>query len=154
MNVKGGGAMPSKRDHARWQSVKAAYCGLTVGVGTVLMLLGGVVPVATYAVPLLCGALLVPVTAEFGRGSAWATFFATALTALLLGMDKEAAFFYLFVGYYPILQGKMNLLEGKKKRLLAKAGLFLAALGAMYGALALLFPMGQYLEDFRTMGRR
>ena len=81
--------MPSNRNSARKQSVKAAFCGMAVGLGTVLMLLGGVIPVATYAVPMLCGVLLLPILAEFGPGTAFVTFLTTALAALLMDMDKE-----------------------------------------------------------------
>ena len=86
------------------QSIKIAFCGIAVGLSIVFMLLGGLIPAAVYAVPLLCGLVLLPVSIEFGKPTACATFAATALLALMLDFDKEAAFFYLFIGYYPIIK--------------------------------------------------
>ena len=37
------------------------------------MLLGGVIPIATYAVPMLCGLILLPVLLEFDAPAAWAS---------------------------------------------------------------------------------
>ena len=50
--------MASNRNAARRQSVMIAFCGMAAGLSIVVMLLGGVIPVATYAVPMLCGLLL------------------------------------------------------------------------------------------------
>ncbi len=144
--------MPSDRNSARTRSRKAAFCGMAVGLGMVLMLLGGVIPIATYAVPMLCGVLLLPIIAEFGGGTALVTFLATALLALLLGMDKEASFFYLFTGYYPVLKGRLDRIPSGALRLAAKLGLFAAAMAGMYALLGALFPLGGFLEDFREMG--
>ena len=80
--------MQSNRNKARRQSLMIAFCGMAAGLSIVIMLLGGVIPVATYAVPMLCGLLLLPILIEFGQGAAWATFFAAAALALLLDFDK------------------------------------------------------------------
>ena len=144
--------MPSNRSSARKQSVMAAFCGMTVGLGMVLLLLGGVVPAATYAVPMLCGVLLLPVLVEFGPGTAWVTFLTTALAALLLDMDKEASFFYLLTGCYPILKGRLDRIPSGALRTGVKLALFAAAVFLLYALLGLLFPAGGYLEEFREMG--
>ena len=72
------------RKKARHQSAMIAFCGMTVALSVVLLLLGGVIPVATYAVPMLAGLLLLPALLEFGLKAAWMTFFTTALLSLLL----------------------------------------------------------------------
>ena len=89
--------MSGKREQSRKQSVKIAYCGMMVALSLVLMLMGGIIPIATYCVPMMSSILLLPVLVEFGRKTAWMAFSAVALIALLLGVDKEAAFFYLFI---------------------------------------------------------
>ncbi len=144
--------MQSNRNKARRQSLMIAFCGMAAGLSIVIMLLGGVIPVATYAVPMLCGLLLLPILIEFGQGAAWATFFAAAALALLLDFDKEAAFFYLFIGYYPIVKWRLDRIPGKLRRLLVKLLLFTAAIAAMYALLALLFPLGEMTREFREMG--
>ena len=83
----------SNHSKARKQSMMAAFCGMAAGLSMAVMLLGGVIPIATYAVPMLCGLLLLPILLEFGERAAWATFFAVSALALMLDFDKEAAFF-------------------------------------------------------------
>ncbi|MBQ9196407.1 MAG: hypothetical protein IJ157_04105 [Clostridia bacterium] len=144
--------MTDKRTSSRRQSVRIAYCGMAAALSVALMLLGGVIPAATYAVPMLCGLLLLPVLLEFDAKAAWTTYIAASLIVLMLGFDKEAAFFYIFLGYYPIVKWKLDRIASRLCRTLAKAGLFLAALAAMYGLLALLFPLAAFMREFEEMG--
>ena len=144
--------MASNRNTARRQSLMIAFCGMAAGLSIVIMLLGGVIPVATYAVPMLCGLLLLPILLEFGQAAAWATFFAAAALALLLDFDKEAAFFYLFIGYYPIVKWRLDRIKGKIRRLMVKLLLFTAAIAVLYALLALLFPLAEMMQEFREMG--
>lgn len=144
--------MGDQRTRGRRQSAMIAFCGMTAGVSIVLMLLGGVIPIATYAVPMLCGVLLLPVLLEFGKTAAWATFFAVAALALMLSFDKEAAFFYLFIGYYPIVKWPLDRIKPKLRSIAVKAALFLGAIGVMYGVMYLLFPMDAFMQEWREMG--
>ena len=144
--------MASNRNAARRQSVMIAFCGMAAGLSIVVMLLGGVIPVATYAVPMLCGLLLLPILIEFGAAAACATFFAAAALALLLDFDKEAAFFYLFIGYSPIVKWRLDRIKSKAGRMGAKLLLFTAAITVMYALLALLFPVEAFVREFREMG--
>ena len=144
--------MAESRESARRKSLRVAYCGMTAALSVALMLLGGVIPAATYAVPLLCGLLLLPVLLEFDVKAAWSTYAAAALIALLMDFDKEAAFFYIFLGYYPIVKWRLDRIKNKYRRTAAKLLLFAAAMGLMYGLLALLFPTAAFLAEFRAMG--
>ena len=144
--------MADNRMTSRRQSVRIAYCGMAAALSAALMLLGGVIPAATYAVPMLCGLLLLPVMLEFDAKAAWTTYAAAALIVLILGFDKEAAFFYIFLGYYPIVKWKLDRIASRPKRLAAKTLLFTVALAAMYGLLALLFPMAAFMREFGDMG--
>ena len=144
--------MASNRMNARRQSVMIAFCGMAAGLSVAVMLLGGVIPAAAYAVPMLCGLVLLPVLLEFGARAAWATFFSVAALALLMDFDKEAAFFYLFIGYYPIVKWKFDKIKPKVKRIVAKLLLFTLAIVLMYALLNLLFPLAAALEEFKEMG--
>ena len=142
----------SNRSKARKQSMMAAFCGMAASLSMAVMLLGGVIPIATYAVPMLCGLLLLPILLEFGEKAAWATFFAVAALTLMLDFDKEAAFFYLFIGYYPIVKWKLDKIKSKGLRVAAKLSLFTVSMAVMYALLALLFPMLAVMKDFEEMG--
>ena len=144
--------MPSPRKNARQQSMTVAFCGMAAALSAVIMLAGGVIPVATYAVPMLCGTLLLPILIEFGKKAAWATFFSVALLSMILGFDKEAAFFYLFIGYYPIVKWPLDRVKPKGKRILLKAVVFTCSIGVMYALLFLLFPMEAMMQEFQEMG--
>ncbi len=144
--------MSSQKKNARRQSMTVAFCGMAAALSAVIMLAGGVIPAATYAVPMLCGTVLLPILIEFGKKAAWATFFSVALLSLILGFDKEAAFFYLFIGYYPIVKWPLDRIKPKGKRALCKALLFAFAIGLMYALLYLLFPMEAMIQEFREMG--
>ena len=144
--------MSTNRSKARRQSMMAAFCGLAAGLSIAVMLLGGVISIATYAVPMLCGLLLLPILLEFGEGAAWATFFAVSLLALLMDFDKEAAFFYLFIGYYPIVKWKLDKIPRRPLRVGAKLLLFSVSMLLMYALLNLLFPLNAALEEFKEMG--
>ena len=101
------------RSGSRKQSSKVAFCGMMVALSVALMLTGGLVPIATYCAPMLGGILLLPIMLEYGRKTAWTAYIATSLIVLTLGVDKEAAFFYLFLGYYPIIKWNIEKI-GKK----------------------------------------
>lgn len=128
------------------KSFPIALCGILTALGTVLLLSGGLIPIATYAAPLFAALLLISVRREAGEKQAWSVFLATAILALLLGADKEAAFFYLFVGYYPLLRPKLNRL--KRFALPVKIFYFTAAVCAMYALLLYVLHLEAVAADF------
>ena len=133
-------------------SVRIAFCGMAAGLSVVIMLLGGIIPIAVYTVPLICGLILLPVTVEFGKPSAWATFFAAAILALILDFDKEAAFFYLFIGYYPIIKWSIEKVRSVSLRTIIKVLIFTVSIVTMYLLLNLFFPMEAFMQEFHEMG--
>ncbi len=52
----------------RETSRRMAVCGLLCALAVVLMLLGGVIPLAVYACPILVMAVLLPVQEQYGAG--------------------------------------------------------------------------------------
>lgn len=144
-----GSAHRSSRTH----SMRIAYCGMLCALSVVLMLTGGLIPIMTYVSPLAAGVLLLPILLDFGAKSAWTAWGATALIVLMLGVDKEAAFFYLFLGYYPVLKWRIDRLPSKPVRLCIKAAIFASALAVMYSLLAFLLHMEAVLADFAELGQ-
>ena len=104
------------------------------------------IPVLTYVAPMLASLTLIPILAEFGRKYAWMTWFVTAALALLLCADREAAFFYLFIGYYPILKPRLDSIRSKPMRIAAKLALFTTVFLLLF--LLLTFVLG--LEDMKS----
>ena len=124
-----------KRNDARRQSVRMAYSGMLTALSVVLMLSGTLIPVMTYAAPLMCGILLLPAMLEFGKPTAWCMWGATALVTLLLGVDREAAMFYLFIGWYPLIKWQLDKIMPKPLRVVAKSSVFTITIGLMYALL-------------------
>lgn len=139
----------TKRTTARIQTMRVAFCGMMCALSVVLMLMGGLIPVMLYVAPLLAGILLLPVLVEYGRKAAWLTWLATALCVLIIGVDKEAALFYLFIGYYPILKWDIDRKFTRKgPRIAVKLVLFTFATALMYLLLWLIFPMQSLAAEF------
>ena len=115
----------------RRRSRRAALCGLLAALALVLLSLGSVIPLATFAAPLLAMVCLLPVLLEYGAGTALLLYAGTALLALMLCADKELALFYAFLGWYPALRPRLAPLP-RPLRAAVKAGLFALALTAMY----------------------
>ena len=130
-----------------------AFCSLMAALGTVLMLTGGLVPVMTYCSPLLAGVLLIPVLREHGIKWAWLVWLVTAALSLILSADKEAAFFYLFVGYYPIIKRGFDRVRPKLLAFAAKLLFFACAMGLMYGAILFVFGLDIGMEELEELGR-
>ena len=133
----------------RGRSAKAAFCGVMTALGVTFMALGGLIPLATYVSPLLAGALLVAVYLEYGRKTAWLMYLATALVSVMLSADKESAFFYIFVGYYPILKARFDRIRPRVARAAAKAGYFALAIGAMYAFLYFVLKLDELVQEFQ-----
>ena len=69
----------------RGQSRRVALCGVLCALAEVFLLLGGLVPAALYACPILAMLALLPVREECGVRFALVSWAAVGLLALLLG---------------------------------------------------------------------
>ena len=75
----------------RNNSRRMALCGMMAALAVTIMLLGGVIPLATFCCPALAGLALIPVLMEAGKKWTLMVYAAAAVLSLLLGPDKEAA---------------------------------------------------------------
>ena len=117
-------------------------------VAVVLMCIGTILPIATYAAPVLCMVVCQMVLKLCGSRIAWAWYGCVAILGLLLAPDKEAAAVFLVLGYYPIVKPK---LEVMKAPWLWKAALFNGSILMLYWALLNLIGVSQLLEEFSEM---
>ena len=112
----------------RTQTARTALCGVLGALGLVLLALGSVLPLATYAAPMLAAFALIPLVQDCPPRYAWLTWAATALLALMLLPDRELALTYaLVLGPYPMLKQRLDKLPGRPLRLAAKLAVFNAA---------------------------
>ena len=131
-------------------SRKIAVSGMMVALGAAVMLLGGVIPVATFCCPALAGLMLIPLVFDCGRRYAWGGWAAISLLGLMLCPDKEAALLFVFLGYYPVLKWDIDgKLRKKWPRRLAKLLLWNVAIAAMYALIFFVLRLDQIMADYQ-----
>ena len=129
-----------------------ALTGMLCALAVVVMLLGGLIPLATFCCPALAGLMLIPVFVECGEKLSWCAYAAIAALSLILCPDKEAALLLAFIGYYPILRWRLDQLRSRLLRVVAKLGVFNLAVLAMYALSILVLQMDQILREYQEMG--
>ena len=144
-------AMENRRKK-RNTALAVTFGGIMAALGVGIMLAGGALGIATYAAPLLASACLIPVVREFGKGRAFLAFLAAAILSLFLCADKECAFFYVFIGYYPIAKQFFERPQRRFVRFLLKLILFAGAIGTMYLFLYYVLRLGALIEEFGEYG--
>ncbi len=123
------------------KSKSMAFCGVMGALMVTFMLLGDVVPLATFCAPMLAGLLLVPVTAEYGNRMGATLYLAVGVLSLLISSDPEMSFCFVFMaGPYPMIRNKLGKLRSKAAMLALKVVYFSVMLTLMYGMLQLIFP--------------
>ena len=125
-----------------------ALCSMMAALGVVFLCLGGLIPLALYACPILASAVLLPVRQDCRKSYAWCCYGVIAVLGLLLGPDKEAATLFLFLGYYPLIKPKLDTIRNRALRLLCKLGIATVAIGAMYVVLLYVFCLAAVVEEF------
>ena len=133
----------------RSKAFPVALGGMLAAVAVILMSIGTIIPVATYAAPVVCMLICRIVMKLCGSRIAWAWYGAVAFLSLLMAPDKEAAAVFLVLGYYPIAKLKLDALKGKW---LWKALYFNGSILALYWVLMNIIGMQQLLSDFEGMG--
>ena len=123
-----------------------ALGGMFSALSVVLMCLGTLVPVATYACPMLCMLAGLLVFMLCGKKIAWCWYVSVAILSLLLAPDKEAAAVFLLLGYYPIVKPWF---ERKKFGVIGKFLWFNAAIGILYTAMYFLIGMDGFSEVYQ-----
>ena len=125
----------------RQQTRELALASVLGALAVLFLFLGGVLPLALYACPLLASACLLPVREECRASYQWCCFFAAAILGLLLGPDKESTLLFCFLGYYPLVQPSLDAIGNRALRFLTKLGLYVLAVGAMYALLVFVFRL-------------
>lgn len=133
------------------KSRKIAFGGIVAALSLVLMLLTGVLPFGTYALPCFAGILLTSIVIEFGIPWAIGVYVGVSVLSFLLVSDKEAALYYtLILGIYPILKSLFERIKLRWLSFLIKLLYFnLMAVAAFYISI---FVLSIPIESFSLFG--
>lgn len=135
------------------KSGKIAFCGISGAIILLLMLLGNIIPIATYAVPCLAAILMMIVMYECGEKNAWLLYIAVSLLSLILISDKELMMLYiLLMGFYPMVKCHIDRLNRRIFRIIIKLLLFNTAISAIYFILLIVFPVNEIAAEFAAAG--
>lgn len=136
----------------RKESRRMALCGMMVALGMTVMLMGSVIPLATFCCPVLASLALVPVLVEWGKKWALAAYAAIAALSLLLSPEKESALLFAFLGYYPAIKPTLDRIRKAPVRIAAKLGIFNTAAAAMMLVIAFVLNMQAIVAEYAAMG--
>ena len=125
-----------------------ALASMLGATAVVLLMLGGVIPLATFACPVLSSFAILIAGEECRKSYAWTCYAASAILGLLLGPDKESALLFAFLGYYPLLQPKLDALRPAPVRMAVKLALAITAVGAMYALILFVFRLEAVVQEF------
>ena len=137
----------------RGAAARMALCGVLAALAVALMFLGGTVPFASIACPVLASLVLIPVYCECGWKWGLLWYAAVAALAALLAPEKEAAVLFVFFGYYPMLRKLIGRLRVRAAAWTVKLVYVNAAVFAAYGLMLYVFHLTAVMEDFEGMGK-
>ena len=129
---------------------RTALCGVLAALAVALMFLGGVLPFASIACPVLASLVLIPVYAECGKKWGWLWFLAVGILSAFVAPEKESAVLFAFFGYYPmakkIVSRLPKFLAYLIKFIYVNATIFLA-----YWLMLYVFGLTSVTEDFKDV---
>lgn len=136
------------------ESGRIALCGVMGAMAIVVMLMGSIIPIATFCAPMISSVLMMTVAIECGIKPALMLYAAVSLLVLILLPDREMAMvFFFLLGYYPMLKVYLERIKSAVFRLLAKLAIFNGAVFALYSTLLYIFPIQALVEEFACIGK-
>jgi len=131
---------------------KMALAGILCALAVVIMMLGGVVPLATFVCPALAGLMLIPIFVECGEKFCYGAYVAISALALIICADKEAALLFAFLGYYPALRWRIEQIRSTLLRVIVRLAVFNVSIGVMYALIFFVFRMQAIIAEMQAMG--
>ena len=128
-----------------------ALGGVLAALAVVILLLGGVIPVGTYVAPMLASLPLTVLLTELPRGLCLGWYAVVAILGATLCPDKETAFVFVFLGWYPVARPALDRLP-RLLRIAAKLLLFNLAVAALYALLILVFRLEALVNEAKETG--
>lgn len=129
------------------QNKKLILSSIVAALSLFLMIIAGIIPIGTYAIPVVASLLYIVLVKEIGYGWAVMAYAVTSIMSLILCADKETAInFILFFGYYPILKMQLEKIHLLALKIIIKLTIFNAAMIAVFyiATFILMIPASAY----------
>ncbi len=128
-----------------------ALCGVLAALAVALLFLGGALPFASIACPVLASLVLIPVYAENGWKWGFVWYLTVSLLGLLLAPDKEAAILFVFFGCYPILRKLFGRIRSSALKWAVKLVYVNLAVLAAYALMIFVFQMEAIAQEYAKL---
>lgn len=130
-------------------AMKIAFCGITAGLCTAVMLMGYLFPFATYVCPAMASVLLFPIAYEYGAKTSFTVYLAVSFLSFFLVPDYELVFMFVMVfGLFTVIKLPMDRKFKKKANYLLKFIYVNGTLFLSYFILLVIFPVQALLSEF------
>ena len=137
--------------HSNQMARQLALGGVFAALAVVLLTLGGIIPIGTYIAPMLASMPLIVLLKELPRGLCLGWYAIVAILGVMLCPDKETAFVFVFLGWYPIARPALDRLP-RLPRIAAKLLIFNLAAAALYALLILVFRLEALVQEAQETG--
>lgn len=124
-------------------------CGMMAALAALIMSAGGLIPVATFLSPMVAATCLIPALVEYGPSSALVSYGAVALLALILSPDKESAFLFAFLGWWPVIIPVLGRIRLRWIRVFIKLLAFLIITAFAYYLMIAVIGIGDMAKEFQ-----
>lgn len=129
------------------ETKELALCSMLAALGVVFLCIGGVISLGFYLCPILSSLTVLAAREECRKRNAFLCYIVISLLGAILCPDKECAFLFLFLGWYPLAQPRINRLP-KILRILAKTGILAVSMTVMYSILFYVLGMTEFLTEW------
>ena len=132
------------------QSGKVALGGILAALSLIFMFLT-IFPYATYALPAIAGAVLIPIVVELGVKWGWMVYAAVSVLSLFIAPSMEAkVMFIAFFGYYPVLKASLEKIHNHVLEWIIKLAVFNVTMVVSYWLMLQFF--GLEADAFEVFG--
>ena len=128
---------------------KIALCGMFGALSVTVMLLGSIIPLATYICPAIAAFFILPIVYEYKEKAAFTLYLTVSVLSILLVAEKEFALIYIFVfGLYNVFKFRFDKIKPKFAQYIFKALYCVVTVCVCYGLLLFVFPSPLLTQDF------
>ncbi len=136
------------------KSYPLALGGIIGSISLVLMFFTGIMPLLSYTLPAVAGALLIILVTQVSKKYAWITYASVAFLSIFVSPDKEAALLYImFFGFYPILKSEFERIKSRVLEWIAKISVFNVLIVVFYFLFMAFFGRNVIKDEINEFGR-